>query len=278
MCPGRVAGVPHGRRGQRSQQNAGVSPRPSPRASLSALLQEARPPPQHPQKAASPCPLAPPPPGGHPHPKPTEPSPRQGHSLPRAALPRCPGTASLAGGQPQVQPGPSPRRASAQALQGQGRTQGTPIPAVSAGPTRTHSSAPPSARALPAPLVTELGLGRHASPYPEPLCPLAQHSASQGSCGAGVWGEAGLTFLRSGVSRRFGATLRILLSPLRSRLPPTAVVKRPGPVGRPRGWTSGQGGGADAMQERPHPRRQAHSQDGVSGPRGSASSTGLPQP
>ena len=231
-----------------------MSPRPSPRASLSAL-REARPPPQRPQKAASPCPLDPPPPGGHRHPKPTEPSPRQGRSLPRAALPRCPGTASLAGGRPQVQPGPSPRRASTRALRGQGRTQGTPIPTVSAGPTRTHSSAPPSARALPAPLVTELGLGRHASPCPELLCPLAQGGTSQGSCGAGVRGEAGLTSLRSGVGRRFGATLRILLSPPGSRLPPTTVVKCPGPVGQPQGRTSGQGGGADAVQERPPPQK-----------------------
>ena len=161
----------------------------------------------------------------------------------------------MAGGRPQVQPGPSPRRACTRALRGQGRTQGAPISTVSAGPTRTHSSAPPSARALPAPLVTELGLGRHASPCPEPLCPLAQLGTSQGSCGAGVRGEAGLTTLRSGVGRHFGATVRILLSPPRPRLPPTAVVKGPGPVGQPQGRTSGQGGGADAVQEHPPPQK-----------------------
>lgn len=95
--PGEGGGVPQGKRGKCSQQDAGASPHLTHRASLSALLPRV---PGRPRLLVcwfllhQACTRR----------EPSEPSPRQGHPLPRATLPRCAGTERRrGGGRPQAQ-------------------------------------------------------------------------------------------------------------------------------------------------------------------------------
>ena len=209
-----------------------------------------------PQKAASPCLLAPPPPGVHPSPKPTEPSPSRVAPA-RAVLPRCADTATSAGGSPRSRP-----------LSWESPHAGPP--GLEQGSGDPHPRREPRADASP--LVSPPQHG----PCPETLCPRAQNGGSQArwrsrSLGqAGVWGkagvrgEAGLRSPRLGVGRHFRATLGIPLSPPRSQLPPQPGHQASRPSGTPPRDGLWDRAGVQTCRSAPLAGRQAHSQDGAS--------------
>lgn len=243
--PGEGGGVPQGKRGKCSQQDAGVSPHLTHRASLSALLPRV---PGRPRLLVcwfllhQACTRR----------EPSEPSPRQGHPLPRAALPRCAGTERRRGG------GPRPRPLSWESLHagspGPEQASGDPTPTVSPGPTRTHSSAAPQHG--PAHTARDrTGSRPTRRPLPRDALPAGQNGGSQGHWRSRSLGRSLAEVPEVRVSRRFGATLGIPLSHPGPSCPPA----RPSSVQAERdaseGWTPGQGRGAD-MQKCP-PLRKA---------------------